>query len=138
MNRLVGIDYGRKRLGIATCDALGISVRGWPTIKASGSDDAVKKVASFVCEQEVGKIVLGLPLNMDGSHGEMADEVQRFAAALRKATTLEPVLWDERLTSTQAKRVLAERGKGGTAKGDVDRIAAALMLESYLRSLPSE
>ena len=133
MNRHVGIDYGRKRLGIATGDALGLSVQGWPTVVASGFKDAVRRVASFIVDQEVTEIVIGLPLNMDGSRGEMAEEVERFASALSVATELETVLWDERLTSTQAKRLLAKRGNRRQT-GDVDRVAAALMLESYLRS----
>jgi putative Holliday junction resolvase len=134
LNRHVGIDYGRKRLGIATSDALGLSVQGWPTVVASGFKDAVSQVTSFIVDQEVTKIVIGLPLNMDGTRGEMAEEVERFATALGEDTKLDTVLWDERLTSTQAKRLLAERGGTRKTTGDVDRVAAALILESYLRS----
>ena len=134
MNCHVGIDYGRTRLGIATGDAHGLLVQGWPTVVASGFKDAVRQVASFIAEQEVTEIVIGLPLNMDGSRGEMAEEVERFASALGAATELETVLWDERLTSKQAKCLLAERGNSRKI-GDVDRVAAALMLESYLCSL---
>jgi putative Holliday junction resolvase len=105
-------------------------------MEASGFDSAVSQVAQFIVEQDVSGIVIGLPLNMDGTHGEMAEEVERFSSALGARTHLEVALWDERLTSTQAKRVLAERGSGRRAKGDIDRVAAALMLESYLRAHP--
>ena len=134
MNRHVGIDYGRTRLGIATGDVRGLSIQGWPTLVASGFKDAVSQVSSFIADQEVKKIVIGLPLNMNGSRGEMAEEVQRFAAALGTATKLKTVLWDERLTSKQANRLLTNLGNS-TKTGDVDRVAATLMLESYLRSL---
>jgi putative Holliday junction resolvase len=144
VNRLIGIDYGRKRLGLATCDPMGLSVTGWPTIVASGFDSAVSQVAQFITEQDVSGIVIGLPLNMDGTRGEMADEVERFSSALSDHTNLKVTHWDERLTSAQAKRVLAERDSGRRKsdgrrrkKGDIDRVAAALMLESYLRAHPA-
>jgi len=76
LKRLVGIDYGRKRLGIAMTDGLGMTAQGQPTITASGFEDAVKQVLSFVSEHDVASIVVGLPLNMDGSRGEMAEEVR--------------------------------------------------------------
>ena len=137
MNRLIGIDYGRKRLGLATCDPMGLSVTGWPTIVAFGFGSAVTQVAQFIAEQDVSGIVIGLPLNMDGTRGEMADEVERFSSTLSERTNLKVMHWDERLTSTQAKRVLAERGVGRRKKGDIDRVAAALLLESYLRAHPA-
>ena len=137
VNRLIGIDYGRKRLGLATCDPMGLSVTGQPTVVASGFESAVTQVAQFITEQDVSGIVIGLPLNMDGTRGEMADEVERFSSALSERTNLKVMHWDERLTSTQAKRVLAERGGGRRKKGDIDRVAAALMLESYLRAHPA-
>ena len=136
MKRLVGIDYGRKRLGIAMTDTLGITVQGWPTFTASGFEDAVKQVLSFLSEHDVGSIVVGLPLNMDGSRGDMAEEADRFGSALRERSGIEVVFWDERLTSEQAKRLLKQGGRGRRRLGEVDRVAAALMLESYLRANP--
>jgi putative Holliday junction resolvase len=116
---------------------MGLSVTGWPTIVAFGFGSAVTQVAQFIAEQDVSGIVIGLPLNMDGTRGEMADEVERFSSTLSERTNLKVMHWDERLTSTQAKRVLAERGVGRRKKGDIDRVAAALLLESYLRAHPA-
>ncbi len=116
---------------------MGLSVTGWPTIVAFGFGSAVTQVAQFIAEQDVSGIVIGLPLNMDGTRGEMADEVERFSNTLSERTNLKVMHWDERLTSTQAKRILAERGVGRRKKGDIDRVAAALLLESYLRAHPS-
>lgn len=138
MKRLVGIDYGRKRLGIAMTDGLGITAQGHPTVTTSGFEDAVKQVLAFVSEHEVVSIVVGLPLNMDGSRGEMAKEADRFGRALEERSGIEVVFWDERLTSEQAKRFLNQGGRSRSTRGEVDRVAAALMLESYLRANPIE
>ena len=134
MRRLIGIDYGRKRLGIAVTDPLGITVQGQPTLIASGLDDAVSQVADFAGRHAVGAIVIGLPLNMNGTRGEMAKEVERFGQAVESVTGVEVTYWDERLTSEQAKAVLQQRGETSRERGDIDRVAACLMLESFLRA----
>ncbi len=138
MKRLVGIDYGRKRVGIAMTDPLGITVQGHPTVTASGFEDAITQVLAFLSEHDVASIVVGLPLNMDGSRGEMAEEADRFGSALRERSGIDVLFWDERLTSEQAKRFLNPGGRSLRKRGDVDRVAAALMLESYLWANPIE
>ncbi len=134
MKRLVGIDYGRKRLGIAFTDPAGLTVQGQPTVVVSGFRDALKQVAEAIVGSEAGCIVLGLPLNMDGTRGEMAEEVERFGQALSERSGVKVAYWDERLTSEQAKRIVS--GQKRKERGDIDRVAAALMLESYLSANP--
>ncbi|MCH2666300.1 Holliday junction resolvase RuvX, partial [bacterium] len=94
----------------------------------------VSQVADFAGRHEVGAIVIGLPLNMNGTRGEMAIEVERFGQAVESVTGMEVMYWDERLTSEQAKAVLQQRGKTSRERGDIDRVAACLMLESFLRA----
>ena len=137
MRRLAGIDYGRKRLGVALTDPLGITVQSRPTLEVSGFADAVSQAASFAFSENAERIVLGLPLNMDGSSGDMAKEVERFGSALEAETGIPVCYWDERLTSEQAKSILKNAGKRHE-RGQVDQVAAALMLESYLRAHPAE
>lgn len=134
MKRLVGIDYGRRRLGVAVTDPLGITVQGRDTIVASGFDDAVRQTADVAAAEDASAIVIGLPLNMDGSRGEMAGEAERFGMALSERSGRPVAYWDERLTSEQARRSLPE-GKA-REKGRVDRVAAVLMLESYIQAHP--
>ena len=135
MKRVVGIDYGRKRLGIAVSDPLAMTAQGSPTLDVSGFEDALAKVCAFLDGYDVGTVVLGLPLNMDGTQGSMAEEVQRFGEALRERARLEVTYLDERLTSAQAKQILKVDVKRKKEKRQVDRIAASLLLESYLQSL---
>lgn len=136
MRRLVGIDYGRKRVGIAMTDALALTVQGHPTRTVSGFEDTISQLMDFLSEHDVVTVVFGLPLNMDGSRGEMAEEVERLGDALAERSGLDVRYWDERLSSEQAKQVLQGSGRGKHNRGDVDRVAAAVMLESYLRAHP--
>lgn len=137
MKRLVGIDYGRRRLGLAITDPVGITVQGCPTLKVSGFEDTLAQLVTFLAEQDVSLVVIGLPLNMDGTRGEMAEEVERLGKALGERASIDIRYWDERLTSEGAKQMLNAGGvKADRSAGDVDRVAAALMLESYLQANP--
>lgn len=137
MKRLVGIDYGRKRLGVAMTDPLALTVQGHPTLVVSGFEDAIEQLLAFLTGHEVSIVVIGLPLNMDGSRGEMADEVERLGNELFERSGLAVAYWDERLTSEQAKRILSTGKRGlGRRRRQVDRLAAAVMLESYLSANP--
>ena len=135
MNRLVGIAYGRRRIGIAMTEPMRITVQGQPTLSVAGFDKALAEVKMFLDQYEVDRIVLGLPLNMDGSRGEMAKEVERFGGSLKALTGLDVVFWDERLTSEQAKQIIQQR-HGTKEKDGVDRVAAGLLLASYLQAHP--
>ena len=132
--RILGIDYGRKRIGLAVSDPLCITAQGLPTLERgdlSGHDMDV--LAGVVREREVDEIVVGLPRNMDGTLGEIAREALAFAGELRKRFALPVHMMDERLSTVRAHRAMKEGGltrKKRTEK--VDKISAQLILQDYL------
>ena len=132
--KILAVDYGDSRTGLATCDRtefLTTAITPQITLKARD------KVASKVCEvaKDIGAelIVIGLPLNMDGTEGPRAEKCAAFGALLRQATGLEVILWDERRTTIDAHNILFQNGQNAKKrKKTVDAVAAALMLEGYL------
>ncbi|MBI4881042.1 MAG: Holliday junction resolvase RuvX [Planctomycetes bacterium] len=134
MERILAIDYGRRRIGLAACDPLGITAQ--PIGAHEGTpEEALAAILRLCAERQVERIVVGLPLNMDGSEGEMAREVRGFAAKLAQATRLPVDFSDERLTSWEAEGRLREMGRRRKRKGDkgrVDAMAAAQILRDYL------
>ena len=135
-SRILGVDYGRRRIGLAVSDELGLTAQGLPTIEATGRSRAVAAVADVARAYSVSEIVVGLPLNMDGSHGELAEAATVFSTQLAESTGIGTRCWDERLTSVTAHRVMRETGtRLRGRKGKVDRIAATVLLDSYLRYL---
>ena len=134
--RILSIDYGERRTGLAITDELGITAQGLDTVIASSEEDAFKKVVEIVRKYGVGKILLGLPLNMNGTESEKSGKVRLFGEALSLETSLPVVYWDERMTSMQAHRVMAElETKTFGNKHIVDRISATLMLQEYMKML---
>ena len=132
MTRILAVDFGRLRIGLAVCDELQISVRGLPTLKVRNFNDSVAQVAQVAEDEAVGEVVIGLPLNMDGSCGEMASAVENFASQLAVLYNKPVRTFDERLSSVGAKRELhALQVK--KRKGEIDRMAAVLILETYLQ-----
>ncbi|KAA3616272.1 MAG: Holliday junction resolvase RuvX [Calditrichaeota bacterium] len=132
--RLMALDYGRVRVGIAVSDALQITAQPFTTIeKYRNIDDLTDRIKKICDEKNIAGIVVGLPINMDGTEGEMAQEVRQFTEVLRRTFQAPVLLLDERLTSVQAHRVLQEAGtKLVRAKGKVDQIAASFILRGYL------
>lgn len=132
--RILGIDYGRKRIGLAVSDPLCITAQGLPTLERgdlSGHDMDV--LAGVIREREVDEIVVGLPLNMDGTHGEIAREALAFAGELRKRFALPVHMMDERLSTVRAHRAMKEGGLTRKKRaGKVDKISAQLILQDYL------
>ena len=131
--RLLAVDYGRKRVGLAVTDELGMTAQPLPTIHVSGVAEAVAGVTQVAETWSVREILVGVPLNMDGSRGPMADAATRFARSLEEASNRPVQMWDERLTSAEARRSLLDaprRVRGG--KGVVDQVAAVLLLQNYL------
>ena len=127
------MDWGARRVGLAVSDPTGLIARSLPTLEVRSEDLAVAAILETCREEEVERIVVGLPLRLDGSHGDAAESAQRFARRLEAKGTLPVELWDERLTSRMAERQgreLGERTRG--KKGRVDARAAALLLQSYL------
>ncbi len=134
---VLAIDYGDRRIGLAKSDPSGFLASGLDTFHWKSD---VEKVLSHISEltklYKVAKIVIGMPLNMDGTKGERARVTENFAKMVEKATGLEVIFWDERLTSVEAKEVLKLQGKKNWKdKGAVDRAAACHILQSYLDSL---
>ena len=130
--KLLGIDYGRKRLGLATCGALNIACPN-QTLTRKNLEKDIEELFSFIQEEEIEKIIVGLPKNMNDSLGEMAKEAEEFAQKLSEKTRLPFELWDERLTSQQAERSLLQGGlTREKRKKSRDQIAATFMLQSYV------
>jgi len=126
--RVLGIDFGSKRTGLAISDETGTVAQ--PVGYVTGGANEVAKVAA---ERGAGKIVVGLPRRLDGTSSEQTELTQKFIAALQQATTLPVESWDERLTSAQAERVLLEGNvRRADRKQKRDQLAATILLQSYL------
>lgn len=132
MSRIMAIDFGTRRVGLAVSDPLGITAQGLPTIDTREIKDVLSYIQTIVQEKGVGKIVVGMPRNMNGSIGPKGKEVEEFVRKLKTKTGLEVETWDERLTSVQSQKSMREMGTSQRKKGTVDRIAATLILQSYL------
>ena len=131
--RILGIDYGDQRIGLALSDASAMLCgRAW-TLWEWNLDRAVEQIASAAKENEVGLLVLGLPKNMDGTEGPRAEKSREVAKLLEAATGLQVVLWDERRSSIEAHAILHANGrKEKKHRKDVDAVAASLILEGFL------
>ena len=135
MGRILGIDYGKVRTGLALSDPMHIIASPYKTISFSGMPDAVDQILSESESNEVERIVVGLPLSMSGKSSLQTIEVMKFIEELKSKTSLQVVEIDERLTSVEAKRMLHEKGvKTGHNKSQVDKTAAAIILQTYLDS----
>ena len=133
--KLLAIDHGTKRMGIAGSDALGMMAHPLECIPAEPFEDFLRRLKEILTERETEQIVVGMPRNMDGSFGPQALLVQDFVAVLKKSVTVPVVTWDERLTSAAAEERLREAGVNARdAKKKVDASAAAIFLQDYLDS----
>lgn len=129
--RILAIDWGKRRIGLAVCDELGLTVRGLPTLVRTHQDADLDVLARTVQSENAGALVVGRPLNMDGSSGKSAAAAERFGALLAERFDLPLDFVDERLTSREAEARLRESGRRPT-KADVDRVSAEIILETYL------
>lgn len=133
--RILGIDLGRARIGVAVSDELGMLAHPVETIPANA--DPTRRIAEIVRDKDAERVVVGLPRHMNGSVGIGATEALAFAEKLRALLPCEVLTWDERLTTTAANRALRESGrKTRDSRGVVDQVAAQMILQSYLDSLP--
>jgi putative Holliday junction resolvase len=136
--RILALDYGSSRIGLALGDPTGTLARPLPFLPAKGDAKLAREIADLAQKHEVHLILLGLPRNMDGTSGEAAEKVQAFAAILKQATTIEIKLIDERLSTVQAGRQLQEAGKNTRKqRGQIDSEAACVLLQGYLDSQAS-
>lgn len=134
--RIMAIDYGDARTGIAVSDALGMIAGETFVITEWDAARLARTIAAEAAARGVGTLVLGLPKNMDGTEGPRAEKARALAALLCEAGAPEVVLWDERRTTVDAHRILRENGKREKKhKATVDAVAAALILEGYLGTL---
>lgn len=139
MPRILAVDWGERRVGLAVSDELGVLATGLPTLEIRGEAEAVARVADTIRTVEADSVVVGLPLTLKGERGEAARAVERFADALRRETPVAVSLYDERLTSAMAERRMHERGeKSRGRKGRVDQGAAVALLEGWLAKLRIE
>ena len=136
MKRIMGIDYGDARTGVAISDLLCSIVGTTYVVPSRVLEKAVADIVRLARDNDVGTIVVGLPKNMDGTEGSRAALCREFADVLREATGLEIAMWDERRTTVEAHNILSEHNyHGKKRKNTVDAVAASLILEGYLAYL---
>jgi len=131
--RLLGLDVGARRIGVAVSDRLGITAQGLETLQRKNKRSDLEQLGRLIRDYQVREIVIGLPLRMSGLEGIQAEKMQAFAADLRKRFGLPVHLWDERLTSAEANRLLRETDLSIEKRGKaVDRMAAVLILQGFM------
>jgi putative Holliday junction resolvase len=134
--RILALDLGKKRIGLAISDPLGITAQGLPNLVRVRKRADFAALEQLIRERQVGLILMGNPINMRGDEGRQSAWVREFAQALEKRTGLPVKFWDERLTSVEANRVLRSSGISIEKRAAaVDRLSAVILLQSYLDSL---
>jgi len=133
--RILALDHGTRRIGVAVSDELKMIAQPLEYIPAEPFADVLRRLKELLQEKQVELLLVGMPRNMDGSYGPAALKVQDFVAALKNAVTVPIQTWDERLTSAQANRFLIQGNvRREKRKEKVDKTAAAILLQSYLDS----
>ncbi len=133
--RILGIDYGDSRIGLAVSDAMGWTAQPVGVISEKDKERQLCRVIEYIDELKADEIVIGMPKNMNGTFGERAEVTKLFAEKLARRTGLEPIYWDERLSTAAAHKTLQEgMVSGKKRKGLLDKIAAVLILQGYLDS----
>jgi putative Holliday junction resolvase len=131
--RILGLDYGEKRIGLALSDEMGITARGIPTLTRRSLDKDLESLEKIIRRFVVEKIVIGYPLRLDGSEGIQCEKVSRFAGILEKRFALPVIKWDETLTTSRAEEILTEvKVSRKKRKAVVDKLAAMIILQDYL------
>lgn len=129
----IGLDFGERRIGVAVSDPGGQIARPLLVIERSSLRDDMARIAELVRSRRAQKVIVGLPLNLDGSLGPAARRARRFASALGRELALPIALWDERLTTVEAERALLASDRSRQRRKEVrDAVAASLILQSYL------
>jgi len=131
--RILGLDVGNKKIGVAISDELGFTAQGIGVIIRQDLKQDLKKIQELIQQYDIGKIVLGLPRNMNGTLGPQSELVKKFGEALRLDSGIEISYWDERLTTVEAERSLIDADMSRKKRRDViDKVAAVLILQGYL------
>ena len=135
VKRVLGVDFGQARIGIAVSDELGLLAHPVETIPGQNLEAAAKRIAELAREKDVEQVVIGLPRHMNGDVGLSGDAVKAFADKLRPKLNCSITLWDERLSTNAAQRALRDAGqKTRHTRGIVDQVAAQIILQGYLDS----
>ncbi len=133
--RILALDLGSRRIGLAVTDALGITAQGLETLERTNKRGDLRSLGAIIRQYDVAEIVVGNPLRLSGSSSTQSEKAAIFAEDLKKHFKLPVHLWDERLTSAAANRILDEAGMSRLQrKGIVDRMAAALILQAFLEA----
>jgi putative Holliday junction resolvase len=133
--RVMGLDVGSKTIGIAVSDPLGITAQGLPTIRRKNKRTDLRALEQLIHTYKIGEIVVGYPLRMSGAEGTQSAKMAEFAEELRKRFGLPVHLWDERLTSAEANRVLRDSEMSIRRRGEVvDQLAAVLILQNWMEA----
>lgn len=133
MGCVLGLDYGRRRIGVAVSDDLGLTAQPVVTWSNLKWEQVVENVCNWIKKRNIVGVVVGLPLNLRGEKGHLALEVERFVDKLKEHISVPVILWDERFTSVQSKRILHTlHQKPSQKKERIDRIASVLLLQNYL------
>jgi putative Holliday junction resolvase len=137
--RVLAIDFGMKRMGLAVSDALGLTAQGLPSLERTRRQDDLRHIQELAEEYSIERVLLGNPLSQSGKETAMSRQVAGFAERLRQCLSCPVELWDERLTSAEAHRLLRSSGVGiEKRRRAADRVAATLLLQSYLDRLAFE
>lgn len=133
VRRILALDVGKKRIGLAVSDELGVTAQGLETLQRIRIRDDLSQLEELTKDLNVGTLLIGKPLHMSGDESRQSEYTREFADRLARQTSLPVVFWDERLTSAEAERMLRDTGASlDQKKKSVDRLAAMLLLESYL------
>lgn len=131
--RILGIDYGDKRIGLAVCDELGLTAQGLATIVRKDMERDIEAIAECIREYHVEKIVIGYPVMLDGTEGVQCEKVNRFVDILQSRFPLSVIKWDESLSTKEAERILIEANMSRKKRKQVvDKLAAVIILQGYL------
>jgi len=134
--KILGLDIGEKRIGVAISDELGYSAQGMRVLNRGGLEDDLALLRELIKETEATEVVVGLPKNMDGSLGESAQKILSFAKQMEESLLIPVILWDERWTTAEATRLLVDADISRSKRRKVvDKLAAVLILQGYLDSL---
>ncbi|MDI6777054.1 MAG: Holliday junction resolvase RuvX [Syntrophales bacterium] len=134
--RILGLDYGSKRIGVAICDELGITAQVLATITRKNQEQDIEAIARFIRRYGVERIVIGYPIRLDGTEGIQCEKVNRFIRILESTFSLPVIRWDETLTTKEAEEILIGANmRRKKRRNVVDKLAASLILQGYLNSL---
>ena len=135
-SRILALDLGKRRIGLAISDPLGITAQGLPNLERTNKRADLEALGALIRQREVGLVLMGNPVNMRGTEGRQSGWVREFAGDIEKRLGVPVRLWDERLTSVEAGRVLRSSGISIEKRAAaVDRLSAVILLQSYLDSL---